>query len=71
MSYFASADVAKDYAGNRPHFHAEAMRRIRAFAGLRGRLPRALDGGCGAGLSRLAVTELAGRVVGVARRRPW
>lgn len=65
MSHFDSAAVAAGYSADRPYFHPEVMSRVWEVTGFCGRLPRALDVGCGAGLSSIALVELADRVVGV------
>ncbi len=61
MNYFALASAAERYARGRPHFHRLAVARIAAISGPIG---RALDVGCGTGLSTRALAEFAATVVG-------
>jgi SAM-dependent methyltransferase len=63
-NYFASAEVAARYAGVRPFFHEEVARRICRLSGVE-RFTRALDVGCGAGHSSIALAAIAGQVVGI------
>jgi SAM-dependent methyltransferase len=65
MSYFRTTKVSEGYAKSRPYFHPEVIKRIRAYLGLKYKYQRALDVGCGAGLSTLALKEIAESVVGV------
>ena len=65
MSYFDSSEVAHGYARSRPYFHPEVIRRIKSNLGLKHKLKQALDVGCGAGLSTIALTEIAEKVIGV------
>ncbi|NKB68469.1 MAG: methyltransferase domain-containing protein [Candidatus Latescibacteria bacterium] len=65
MDHFATTAVASGYASDRPYFHPQVMAQVQSRLGLSGPCPRALDVGCGAGLSTLALTALAERVVGV------
>lgn len=58
---YDSAELARGYAFDRPAVHP----RLLAAAGLRGVARRALDVGCGAGLSTAALRPLATHVVGV------
>lgn len=57
--------VASGYASARPYLHPEALARAREL--IRPAVPfrRALDVGCGTGLSSLALLDLAGEVVGI------
>jgi SAM-dependent methyltransferase len=65
MSFFETAAVAQGYAKDRPYFHPEVIGKVRDHIGVSGKLRRALDVGCGAGLSTLALLEIAEKVVGV------
>ncbi len=57
--------VAAGYASARPFLHPEVFAGVREFLQLSGRQSRALDVGCGTGLSSVALRELADAVVGV------
>lgn len=57
--------VATGYASARPYLHPEAFSRLRQIVRPAGRFRRALDVGCGTGLSSLALLDLAEAVVGV------
>jgi SAM-dependent methyltransferase len=59
---FTSAQAARLYARGGPFHHCRALARIRAIAGF-DRLRRALDIGCGTGLSAKALAEVADEVV--------
>ena len=61
-NYFVHRSAAERYARGRPYFHPLVVERI---APQIGPLERALDVGCGTGLSSRALSELAGSVVGV------
>ncbi|MBC7909042.1 MAG: methyltransferase domain-containing protein [Pyrinomonadaceae bacterium] len=65
MNYFSPKSAAERYAKGRPFFHPLIIGRIRQLLSLTGALPRALDVGCGTGLSTVALQEIAGKVVGV------
>jgi SAM-dependent methyltransferase len=65
MSIYDSARLARAYAFQRPRVHPEVVRAIRARLGLAEPVPRALDVGCGAGLSTAALQPLARTVVGL------
>lgn len=69
MGLFEQGHVARGYAHCRPRFHAEVISRIGETLGLRGRMPRALDVGCGTGLSTSPLTRLAQTAIGVDRAR--
>ncbi|GIF99443.1 class I SAM-dependent methyltransferase [Catellatospora citrea] len=58
---YDSADLARGYAFDRPAVH----RRLLAAARLTGTARRALDVGCGAGVSTAALRPLAAQVIGV------
>lgn len=65
QSIYNSPRLAAGYAFNRPPVHSHIIQTIgqRLFAG--GRVRRALDIGCGAGLSTAALEPLAERVAGI------
>ncbi len=63
-NYFASAEVAARYAKVRPFFHQDVMERICRLSGV-ARFGRALDVGCGAGQSSIALAAIAGQVTGI------
>ena len=65
MDLFGHGHVAQGYALCRPRFHAEVMARIVAALGLRSKMPRALDVGCGTGLSTSPLTRLAHAAIGM------
>ena len=51
MTLFSFQRVAEGYATHRPYFHPVVIARIRGYLGLKGKLDKALDVGCGTGLS--------------------
>jgi SAM-dependent methyltransferase len=57
--------VAAGYASARPYLHPEVFARVRPIVGRARRFHRALDLGCGTGLSSLALLDLAERVVAI------
>jgi ubiquinone/menaquinone biosynthesis C-methylase UbiE len=57
--------AAAGYASARPHLHPEVFAHVREKLRLAARLKRALDVGCGTGLSSVALLDLAQEVVGV------
>ena len=65
MSYFNRHAVASGYARYRPFFHPEVVERVASTLSIDDKVGRALDVGCGAGLSTIALTEIAKWVVGV------
>jgi ubiquinone/menaquinone biosynthesis C-methylase UbiE len=65
MNLFASRSAAERYAQGRPYFHPTVIRRIKERLSLTSPFQRALDVGCGTGLSTNALREIAARVVGV------
>lgn len=64
-SIYDSPRLAAGYAYHRPPVHAEILKKIGQRLGLQGKLSRALDVGCGAGLSTAALESLAEVVVGI------
>ncbi|MGH3210310.1 MAG: class I SAM-dependent methyltransferase, partial [Trebonia sp.] len=60
-SVYDSERLAAAYARDRPPIHEQILRSAR----LGRRADRALDVGCGAGLSTAALAPLAGRVIGL------
>jgi SAM-dependent methyltransferase len=65
MNFFSSRSAAGRYPKGRPYFHPLAIERIRTFLSLTKPVMRAIDVGCGTGLSTIALKEIAGEVVGV------
>ena len=65
MSYFNTHAIANGYARNRPFFHPEVIGRVKSTLSIGDKLGKALDVGCGAGLSTIALTEIAKKVVGL------
>jgi len=62
---FAHERVALGYASARPFLHPEVFAQVRELIRPAGPLGRALDIGCGTGLSSVALLALAPRVVGL------
>jgi len=62
---FGHSRVARGYTAARPHFHPEVIRRIGQHVNAR-HLERALDVGCGTGLSTTPLAAIARRMVGIA-----
>jgi len=65
MNYFAPKSVAERYAKGRPYFHPQVVSRIKAHLSLAEPVARALDVGCGTGLSTIALKTIACHLVGV------
>jgi SAM-dependent methyltransferase len=65
MNFFSSKSAAERYTEGRPYFHPIVVERIKNFLSLNELLPRAIDVGCGTGLSTVALKEIAREVVGV------
>ena len=66
---YASARMAAGYAFNRPAVHPRIVERIRGDRRIERPFTRALDIGCGAGLSAAALEPLAAIVVGLEPER--
>jgi len=64
-SIYESHRLAAGYAYDRPPVHRCIMQRVGEYLGITGGLQRALDVGCGAGLSTAALASLALTVVGL------
>jgi ubiquinone/menaquinone biosynthesis C-methylase UbiE len=65
INFFASRTAAQRYAKGRPYFHPIVIDWIKERLALTVPLHRALDVGCGTGLSTVALKEIAERVVGI------
>jgi SAM-dependent methyltransferase len=62
---FDANHMVAGYANSRPAVHAHSICRLRDWLGLNGPVDTALDVGCGAGLSTLALTRDAKRLIGL------
>jgi ubiquinone/menaquinone biosynthesis C-methylase UbiE len=62
---FGGDRIARAYAEDRPYFHPHVMEMIRRFLGPEQSAGRALDAGCGAGLSARALRGIAASVAAV------
>jgi SAM-dependent methyltransferase len=65
MNFFSFKSAAERYTTGRPRFHPLVVEHIRAFLSPAKPLKRAIDVGCGTGLSTIALKEIAERIVGV------
>lgn len=65
MNYFNPKSAAERYAKGRPYFHPHVVSRIKAYLSLAEPVARALDVGCGTGLSTLSLKAIARRIVGI------
>ena len=65
MNYFDPQSAAERYAKGRPYFHSQVISRIKAYLSLAEPVSRAIDVGCGTGLSTIALKEIARHIVGV------
>lgn len=63
-NYFDPKTAAVRYAKGRPYHQDVVITRVRNFLQIDGKLSAAADVGCGTGLSCVALTDLAERVVG-------
>ena len=64
-SIYDSPRLAAGYAYDRPPAHRRIIQRVRELLQITGRRTRALDVGCGAGLSTAALEPLAETMVGL------
>jgi SAM-dependent methyltransferase len=62
---FATDDMAAGYATSRPEVHPRVLERVYQQLGRAGPFPRALDVGCGAGVSTRALSGFAERSIGL------
>jgi SAM-dependent methyltransferase len=65
MNYFSPKSAAARYLKGRPRFHPLIVRKIRESLSIEEPLARALDVGCGTGLSAVALKEISRQVVGL------
>jgi ubiquinone/menaquinone biosynthesis C-methylase UbiE len=65
MNYFDPQSAAARYAKGRPYFHLHVASRIQAYLSLLKPVARALDVGCGTGLSSLSLKAIARHIVGI------
>ncbi len=65
MKLFDTPETAKGYATDRPFFHPVVISNVKSYLNLTKKVKIALDVGCGAGLSTLALLEIADKAVGV------
>jgi len=65
MNLFNTPEAAKGYATDRPFFHPVVISHIKSYLNINKKLNIALDVGCGAGLSTIALLEVAKKVIGV------
>jgi ubiquinone/menaquinone biosynthesis C-methylase UbiE len=65
MNFFKHRSAAERYARGRPRFHSLIIERVREYLSLPERVERALDVGCGTGLSTLALKEIAEEITGL------
>ena len=65
MNFFDSKSAAARYSTARPYFHPAIIDRIKIFLSLDEPVERALDVGCGTGLSTIALGAIAKKVMAV------
>lgn len=65
MNFFDTNAVAKGYSQDRPYLYPEIIQKIKTRLNHRKKVNNALDVGCGAGLSTLALKEISENIVGV------
>lgn len=65
VRFFEPDSAAGRYARGRPYYHPSVVGRVRAVLAGVAPLRRALDVGCGTGLSSIALRPVARRIVGV------
>ncbi len=63
-NYFAFNSAAARYVKGRPNFHPRIINQIQQTLQLKQPIPRALDVGCGTGLSTLALRPVAEQIIG-------
>lgn len=64
MNFFSLKSAAERYARARPFFHSMIIKRVKEYLSLREPIGRALDVGCGTGLSTVALKEIAQEITG-------
>jgi ubiquinone/menaquinone biosynthesis C-methylase UbiE len=64
-NYFKSKGAARAYAKGRPYHHDRVVELAKAFLEIESPLQKALDIGCGTGLSSVALKEVADEIVAV------
>jgi ubiquinone/menaquinone biosynthesis C-methylase UbiE len=64
MNYFDPKSAAERYAKGRPYYHPQVIGKIKARLKLIEPVERAMDIGCGTGLSTIALKEVARQIVG-------
>jgi SAM-dependent methyltransferase len=65
MNYFTPHSAAERYAKGRPYFHPHVVNRIKAYLSLAEPAARALDVGCGTGLSTISLKAIARHIIGI------
>jgi SAM-dependent methyltransferase len=65
MNFFSSKSAAERYTVGRPRFHPLVVEQIRTFLSPDLPVSRAIDVGCGTGLSTVALQKIAEEIVGV------
>jgi ubiquinone/menaquinone biosynthesis C-methylase UbiE len=65
MNFFSPKSAAQRYSKGRPYSHPIVIERIKKFLSLDEPLSRAIDVGCGTGLSTIALKEIATEIVGL------
>jgi predicted TPR repeat methyltransferase len=65
MNLFDTNTVAEGYSKDRPYLHPEIIQKVKVKLNLGQKAKYALDVGCGAGLSTLALKDIAENIVGV------
>ena len=65
MNFFSSKSAAGRYTAGRPRFHPLVAEQIRTFLSPGLPVSRAIDVGCGTGLSTVALKKIADEVIGV------
>ena len=65
MSFFNTKSVAEGYSKDRPYVHPEIIKKIKLRLNLSEKIKYVLDVGCGAGLSTIALKEIAENIIGV------